>query len=107
MPTNATNATPELVVPETSPRRIGVVESDKRNKTRKVVIAYAGKHPKYGKYMRKRTVLQVHDEKNESRLGDRVEVAECRPISKTKSWVLVRVVERAPEDVGAQLKEGV
>jgi small subunit ribosomal protein S17 len=107
MPTNATTATPELVVPETSPRRIGVVESDKRNKTRKVVIAYAGKHPKYGKYMRKRTVLQVHDEKNESRLGDRVEVAECRPISKTKSWVLVRVVERAPEDVGAQLKEGV
>jgi len=107
MPTNATNATPELVVPETSPRRIGVVESDKRNKTRKVVIAYAGKHPKYGKYMRKRTVLQVHDEKNESRLGDRVEVAECRPLSKTKSWVLVRVVERAPEDVGAQLKEGV
>ncbi len=97
----------ELVIPETSPRRIGVVESDKRSKTRKVVIAYAGKHPKYGKYLRKRTVLQVHDEKNESRLGDRVEVAECRPLSKTKSWVLVRVVERAPEGVGIQLKDGV
>ena len=92
MPTNN-----ELVIPESSPRRIGVVQGDKRNKTRKVVIAYAGKHAKYGKTMRKRTVLQVHDEKNESHLGDRVEVAECRPISKTKAWVLVRVVERAPE----------
>ena len=47
--------------------------------------------------MRKRTILQVHDEKNESRTGDRVEVAECRPISKTKSWVLIRVLERAPD----------
>jgi small subunit ribosomal protein S17 len=99
-------STPELVIPEGSPRRIGVVESDKRNKTRKVVIAYAGKHPKYGKYLRKRTVLQVHDEKNESRLGDRVEVAECRPISKTKSWVLVRVVERAPEGGNITFGEG-
>lgn len=93
----------ELVIPEASPRQIGVVESDKRSKTRKVVIAYSGKHPKYGKYLRKRTVLQVHDEKNESRLGDRVEVAECRPISKTKSWVLVRVVERAAEGVVAPI----
>lgn len=91
----------ELVIPESSPRRTGVVSSDKRSKSRTVVIAYAGKHPKYGKYMRKRTVLQVHDEKNESRVGDRVEVAECRPISKTKSWVLVRVVERAPEAIEA------
>ena len=57
--------------------------------------------------MRKRTVLQVHDEQNESHLGDRVEVAECRPLSKTKSWVLVRVVERAPAGVGVQLKDGV
>jgi small subunit ribosomal protein S17 len=93
----------ELVIPEASPRQIGVVESDKRSKTRKVVIAYSGKHPKYGKYLRKRTVLQVHDEKNESRLGDRVEVAECRPISKTKSWVLVRIVERAAEGVVAPI----
>ena len=91
----------ELVIPENSPRQTGIVESDKRSKTRTVVIAYAGKHPKYGKYLRKRTVLQVHDENNESRHGDRVEVAECRPISKTKSWVLVRVVERAPEQAVA------
>jgi small subunit ribosomal protein S17 len=51
-------------------------------------------------------VLQVHDEQNESRLGDRVEVAECRPISKTKSWVLVRVVERAPEGGAITFGEG-
>lgn len=82
-----------ITIPEGSPRRIGVVESDKRDRTRKVAINYSVKHPKYGKYIRRRTVLHVHDETNQSRLGDRVEVAECRPISKTKSWTLVRVVE--------------
>lgn len=65
--------------------QIGVVESDSRNQTRTVVVGYFSKHPKYGKYLRQRTVLQVHDEKNQSRNGDRVEVAQCRPISKTKS----------------------
>ncbi|MBL8875372.1 MAG: 30S ribosomal protein S17 [Phycisphaerae bacterium] len=74
--------------------KIGVVESDKRDKTRKVVIAYQSMHPKYGKYIRQRTVLHIHDEKNESKLGDLVEVAQCRPMSKTKFWRLVRVVER-------------
>lgn len=83
-----------VTVPENSPRRVGVVEADSRDKTRKVVIPSADKHPKYNKYVRKRTVLHVHDEKNESHVGDRVEIAECRPISRTKSWVLVRVVER-------------
>ena len=77
-------------------RRVGVVESDARDKTRKVVVAFVARHPKYGKFTKRRTVLQVHDEKNESRVGDRVEVAECRPISRTKSWTLVRVVEKAP-----------
>lgn len=74
--------------------RIGVVESDRRDKTRKVVVRFQARHPKYGKYIKRRTVLHVHDESNESRLGDIVEVAQCRPISKTKSWRLVRVVER-------------
>ena len=73
-------------------RRVGVVESDVRDKSRKVVVAFKTKHPKYGKYVRKRTVLQVHDEANVSKLGDTVEVEECRPISKTKCWKLVRVV---------------
>ncbi len=74
--------------------RIGVVASDKCDKTRKVVVSYVAKHPKYGKYLRKRTVLHVHDENNESREGDRVEVAPSRRLSKTKSWRLVRVVQR-------------
>ncbi|MBL0927079.1 MAG: 30S ribosomal protein S17 [Phycisphaerales bacterium] len=78
--------------------RVGVVSSDKRDKTRKVVVEYSAQHAKYGKYLSRRTVLHVHDEKNESRNGDRVEVAPCRPISKTKSWTLVRVVEKAPAE---------
>ncbi len=78
----------------TRPRRVGVVESDKREKSRKVVVAFKAKHPLYGKYVRKRSVLQVHDENNESRLGDTVEIEECPPISKTKSWRLVRVIRR-------------
>ena len=52
--------------------------------------------PRYGKYVRKRTVLQIHDETNDSHAGDRVEIAECRPVSRTKRWALVRIVERAP-----------
>ena len=60
-----------------------------------MVVQWAVRHPKYGKYVRRRTVLQVHDAENESRLGDTVEVAECRPISKTKTWALVRVMRKA------------
>ena len=89
-----TNAS-DIVVQENAPRRIGIVASDARDKTRKVVIAYSSRHPKYGKYVRQRTVLHVHDAENESRLGDTVEVAECRPISKTKTWALVRVMRKA------------
>jgi small subunit ribosomal protein S17 len=83
-----------IKITDDSPRRIGVVESDARDKTRKVVVAFVARHPKYGTFTKRRTVL--HDEKNESHVGDRVEVAECRPISRTKSWTLVRVVEKAP-----------
>ena len=80
---------------KTARTEIGVVESDARDKSRKVVVNYLRKHPKYGKYVRQRTVLQVHDENNESHVGDKVEVEECRPISKTKSWRLVRIVDQA------------
>lgn len=86
-----------IEIPAKSPRRTGIVESAKRDKTRTVVIPFVSRHPKYGKYVRQRTRLHVHDEKNESKTGDRVEIAECRPVSRTKSWVIVRVVERAPE----------
>ncbi|MBO6740874.1 MAG: 30S ribosomal protein S17 [Phycisphaerales bacterium] len=74
--------------------KVGVVESDARDKSRKVVIHYKAKHPKYGKYVSKRTVLHVHDENNESAMGDVVEIVQCRPVSKTKSWKLNRVVEK-------------
>src|SRR3982751_5591988 len=75
----------------------GVVASDKGDKTIKVVVEYQTKHPKYGKYLKRRTVLHAHDEKNDAKLGDTVDIAECRPLSKTKHHRLVKVVERAPE----------
>lgn len=75
----------------------GVVASDKGDKTIKVVVAYQTQHAKYGKIMHRRSTLHVHDEKNVAGLGDTVEVAECRPISKTKHHRLVRVVSKAPE----------
>src|SRR5690242_13033541 len=76
---------------------VGVVASDKGDKTIKVVVNYQTKHPKYGKYLKRRTVLHAHDEKNDAKEGDTVEIAECRPLSKTKHHRLVRIVERAPE----------
>ncbi len=70
----------------------GVVTSDKMNKTRRVEIPRLVKHPRYGKYIRRRTVCHVHDENNVSRTGDKVEIMESRPLSKTKHWRLLRVV---------------
>jgi small subunit ribosomal protein S17 len=75
----------------------GVVASDKGNKTIKVVVEYQTMHPKYGKYLKRRTVLHAHDETNDAKEGDRVEIAECRPLSKTKHHRLLRIVQRAPE----------
>ena len=79
------------------PVRIGVVESDKGDKTIKVLMEYQVRHPKYGKYMKRRTRLHAHDVKNEAKVGDLVEIMECRPISKTKRWRLVRVVKAAQQ----------
>src|SRR5918999_422500 len=75
----------------------GVVASDKGDKTIKVVVNYQTRHPKYGKILKRRTTLHAHDEKNEAREGDTVELAECRPLSKTKHHRLVRIVQKAPE----------
>ena len=75
--------------------RTGFVESAKCDKTIKVVMERRVKHPKYGKYIRRRTKLHAHDEENLAKLGDQVEIMECRPISKTKRWRLVRVVRAA------------
>ncbi|MEO8493432.1 MAG: 30S ribosomal protein S17 [Planctomycetota bacterium] len=73
----------------------GVVTSDKCDKTRRVEIARQVRHAKYGKFVRQRTVCYVHDEGNASGLGDMVEIVESRPLSKTKRWELVRVVEKS------------
>ncbi len=93
--TSATSNTQETR--KLRPRIIGVVTSDKVSKTRKVVFEYLARHAKYNKYVKRQTVLHVHDEKNESHLGDHVEVMQCRPISKMKSYRLVRIVSRGPQ----------
>jgi len=73
----------------------GRVVGNKMNKTIAVEIERLVKHPCYGKYIRRTTKLLAHDETNESREGDTVTIAECRPLSRNKSWRLVSVVERA------------
>ena len=74
---------------------IGIVKSDKMSKTRVVEIPRKVRHPKYGKYMRARTVCYVHDEENTSGEGDTVEIVESKPTSKTKRWELLKVVEKS------------
>ena len=76
----------------------GTVVSNKMDKTISVQVDRLIKHPTYGKYVRRRTKLLAHDEKNECREGDMVAIAECRPLSRHKSWRLVRVIERAPAE---------
>lgn len=76
----------------------GVVLSDKADKTITVRIDRRMKHPIYGKYIRRSTKLHVHDENNEARQGDVVDIVEGRPISKTKSWRLSNIIERAPTE---------
>src|SRR5262245_4112633 len=71
---------------------IGMVASDKMNKTRRVVVDRLVPHPKYGKMMKKRTICHAHDEQNASHVGDLVEIMETRPLSKLKRWRIVRIV---------------
>jgi small subunit ribosomal protein S17 len=73
----------------------GVVISNSGDKSVKVAIDYKVRHPKYKKYVRRRTKLGVHDEHNQAGVGDLVEIAECRPYSTTKSWRLLKVIEKA------------
>ena len=79
------------------PRRIlvGFVTSDKAAKTRRVEIERLVRHPRYSKIIRKKTICHVHDENNESHVGDKVEIEESRPLSKLKRWNLVRIVEKS------------
>lgn len=84
-------------------RLFGIVKSDKMNKSRRVEIERTFRHPKYGKTVRGHTVCHVHDENNESKIGDLVEIEESRPLSRLKRWTLVKVVRVAalPEKVEA------
>ena len=75
--------------------RSGRVVSKSGDKSIKVQIDYMVKHPKYGKYVKRFTKLGVHDPKNLAGVGDTVEITECRPISKSKSWRLVNIVKKA------------
>ena len=74
---------------------VSVVTSDKMAKTRRVEIPRVVKHRAYGKYVHRKTICYVHDENDESALGDTVEITECRPLSKTKRWSLLRVVQKS------------
>jgi small subunit ribosomal protein S17 len=74
----------------------GRVVSNKMEKTVAVAIERLVKHEKYGKYIRRTTKLLAHDEQNECKEGDLVDITPCRPLSRRKSWKLLRVVERAP-----------
>ena len=74
---------------------IGRVVSDKMDKTITVAVERRVKHPMYGKFIRRSTKLHAHDESNDCKLGDLVMVEQCRPLSKTKTWRLVKVLESA------------
>jgi small subunit ribosomal protein S17 len=88
------------------PKRVltGRVRSDKMSKTRVVVIDRLVRHPKYNKLFRDRTVCHMHDEHNESSEGDLVQIIESRPLSKTKHWSLLSVVEKSQAVSVAALK---
>ena len=74
-----------------------VVVSNSGDKSVKAALNYTVKHPRYGKYVKRRTNLAVHDEHNKAGVGDVIEITQCRPYSKTKCWRLVRVVEKAAQ----------
>jgi small subunit ribosomal protein S17 len=75
--------------------KVGVVMSDKMEKSIVVSVERRVKHPKYGKFVKKTTKFIAHDEKNDCNIGDTVKIMETRPLSKTKNWRLVEIVERA------------
>lgn len=78
----------------------GVVVSDKMNKSATVAVERRVKHPKYGKFVKRSTKFHIHDEQNLCRIGDLVSISECKPMSKTKSWILVNVLSKTSETVG-------
>ena len=105
--TTSTAATAVATAPTKGRVVTGIVTSDKMDKTRRVEIQRLVRHPKYGKFVKQRTVCYTHDEANDSHLGDTVEIQESRPLSKTKRWALLRVVTRAPSRTVANLEGAV
>lgn len=85
---------------------VGVVTSDKMNKTRRVEVTTLVPHPKYGKLMKRRTVCHAHDEGNTTHIGDIVEIMETRPLSKLKRWRIVRIVRAGAQQALAGEGEG-
>ncbi len=79
---------------KSKPKRSGIVVSDKMNKTAVVEVVRQFRHPLYGKIVRKSKKYKVHDEKNEANAGDKVEIQEHIPVSKTKRWKLTKILER-------------
>ncbi len=73
----------------------GVVTSNKMDKTITVLVEKSVKHPVYGKYIKRSNKVHAHDENNECNMGDTVEVSQCRPLSKSKTWTLEKIVTRA------------
>jgi small subunit ribosomal protein S17 len=96
MPSNARNKRKE---------RIGVVTSDKMNKTITVQVDWVAHHPVYKKLMRRATKFKAHDEKNSAKAGDTVKIQETRPLSKTKRWTLVEIVKKASAAPSAAVTE--
>jgi small subunit ribosomal protein S17 len=92
---------------ETKPKRrtemVGVVVSDKMNKTIKVVVASRVRHKQYGKFIKRSTKCIAHDEKNEAKVGDKVRIFQCRPLSKSKRWMLAEVVEKQSRPAEVQI----
>jgi small subunit ribosomal protein S17 len=76
---------------------VGIVTSDKMNKTRVVLVTRRVSHGKYGKYLTKRTKFKAHDEKNEYKTGDKVIIVESRPLSRDKRWRVEKLIERPQE----------
>lgn len=107
--TSTPAGTPAKTPAKTTGRRVleGIVTRDKMSKTRRVEVERLVRHPKYGKFVKRRTVCYVHDEKNESHLGDTVEIIESRPLSKTKRWELVKIVKKAPSRTLSNLEGAV
>ncbi|MGH8017993.1 MAG: 30S ribosomal protein S17 [Opitutaceae bacterium] len=93
------NAAPNMESSQRNNRKVlnGTVSSRMGDKSVKVTVPYKARHPRYLKVINRKTVLHVHDEENTTKVGDRVQIMETRPISRLKRWRICQVLDRAPE----------